>query len=92
MKKIEFSLAAEVKMDVGAGIAIAWFICLLAFIFIGVAATIFWLWTLVDCLVKEPSAGNEKLLWTAVIVLTHGLGALLYYFIRRPQRIRQCGQ
>lgn len=79
-------------MDVGAGFAIAWFVCLLAFILFGLAATIFWLWMLVDCLAKEPSAGHEKLLWAIVILLTHGLGALLYYFIRRPQRIRQYGQ
>jgi len=62
-------------------------LCFLPFLIIGVLGTVFWLWMLIDCLVNEPS-GNEKILWAIVILLTHLLGALLYYFIRRPQRTR----
>jgi hypothetical protein len=79
-------------MEVAAGFMAAWFICFVICIVVGLALSVFWLWMLVDCLAKEPSAGNEKLLWAVVILLTHALGALLYYVIRRPQRIKQCGQ
>ena len=58
---------------------------------IGLGGTIFWIWMLVDCASKEPSQGNDKLVWILVIVFTHLLGALLYFFIRRPQRIQQLG-
>jgi O-antigen/teichoic acid export membrane protein len=50
------------------------------------AATLFWLWMLVDCALHEPSAGNDKLAWVLIIVLTHFLGALLYCWFRRPHR------
>ena len=58
---------------------------------LSVAATGFWIWMLVDCAVNEPSTGNDKLIWVLIIVLTHGLGALLYFFVRRPERIREYG-
>ena len=54
---------------------------------IGTLGTVFWLWMLIDCATKEPSTGNDKLIWMLVILFTHLLGALIYYFARRPQRI-----
>ncbi|MBK8171601.1 MAG: PLDc_N domain-containing protein [Sandaracinaceae bacterium] len=52
-------------------------------------ATVFWIWMLVECLTKEPDTGDTKLIWALVIIFTHGLGAVLYFFIRRPQRIAE---
>ncbi len=52
----------------------------------------FWIWMLVDCIQHEPAQGNEKLIWVLVIVLLHWLGALVYYLVRRPQRIREVGK
>lgn len=69
--------------------ALAPLLCVCPAILVTLLGTVFWLWMLVDCLVKEPSGSNEKILWTLVILLTHLLGALLYYLIRRPGRIRQ---
>lgn len=54
--------------------------------------TILWIWMLVDCLMNEPSEGNEKIIWVIVILLTHWIGALIYLFARRPQRIAQYGK
>ena len=62
---------------------------LLFFILIGLislAGTIFWIWMLVDCAMNEPSEGNDKLIWIIIIVFTQLLGALLYFFIKRPKR------
>jgi hypothetical protein len=41
---------------------------------------------------NEPPQGNDKLIWALVIILLWVFGALLYYFIRRPQRIEQYGK
>ena len=49
----------------------------------------FWIWMLVDCATKESSQGNDKVIWILVILFTHWLGALIYYFVRRPERKRQ---
>jgi uncharacterized membrane protein len=58
----------------------------------GLLAFGFWIWALIDCVTKEPSKGNDKLIWVLVIVLLSWVGALIYFFIRRPERIKQFGQ
>ena len=46
---------------------------------------------LIDCLTKEPSEGNDKLIWAMIIFFGSILGALIYLFVRRPERIRKFG-
>lgn len=58
---------------------------------IGVLGSIFWIWMIVDCATKEPSETNDKLIWLLVIIFTHFIGALIYYLVRRPERIRLTG-
>jgi hypothetical protein len=67
---------------------------LLFFLFfgaLGIGATILWVWMLIDCATKEPSDGNDKIIWMLVILFTNAIGALIYYFVRRPERIRLYG-
>jgi len=59
---------------------------------IGVLGTAFWIWMLVDCVTKEPSEGNDRLVWVVVVVSTYIIGAAIYFFVRRPQRIAQLGR
>lgn len=59
----------------------------LLFVVLGMGGTILWVWMLIDCATREPSDGNDKIIWMLVILFTHLLGALIYYFVRRPQRI-----
>ena len=62
------------------------------FFVIGVCGSIFWVWTLIDCAMKEPDSGNTKIVWILVIIFTHLLGSLLYFLVRRPQRIAEVGR
>lgn len=64
----------------------------LMFVVIGIGGTILWIWMIADCATKEPSEGNEKLVWILIIVLTHWIGALIYLWVRRPKRIQQLGK
>jgi len=59
---------------------------------ISVGGTVLWIWMLIDCLSNESSEGNDKIIWALVLIFTHGLGGLLYYFIRRPERKRLLGR
>ncbi len=59
---------------------------------VGVLGTVFWIWMLIDCATREPSTGNDKVVWILVIALTHWIGALIYLLVRRPQRIAQTGR
>jgi hypothetical protein len=65
---------------------------LLVFYGWGVLGTIFWIWMLAECATKEPSQGNEKIVWVLIIALTHVIGAVLYFVMRRPQRIAFAGR
>lgn len=58
---------------------------------VGLALLVFWVWMLVDCATKEPSQGNDKIVWILIIVFTHWIGALIYFLVRRPQRKRELG-
>lgn len=73
------------------GLPIAFFMMILS-VFLGLAALIFWVWMLIDCATREPSEGNDKIVWILIIVFTNWIGALIYYLVRRPERIRQYGQ
>ena len=69
------------------GIALIGFFVLLA-----LALTVLWIWMLIEAATKEPDEGNDKIVWILIIVLLGQLGALIYFFVRRPQRISQTGQ
>lgn len=64
----------------------------LLFFGMGFIGTIFWIWMLIDCAIKEPDLGNEKLVWILVIIFTHWIGATIYFFVRRPKRIEEYGR
>ena len=66
--------------------------CVLPFAVIGILGTVFWVWMLIECITKEPSEGNDKLIWALVIILLHLFGAALYFFVRRPTRIEDHGE
>ena len=59
---------------------------------VGLLAVVFWIWMLIDCIKNEPAEGNDKIIWVLVIVLLQGLGAIIYYFARRGDRIQQYGK
>ena len=52
---------------------------------LGVAALVFWIWMLIDCVTNTPSTENLKLIWILVILFTHVIGALIYFFVQRPK-------
>lgn len=58
----------------------------------GLIGTIFWIWMLIDCATRESSEGNDKIIWILIILFTHFIGALIYFFARRPNRIAQQGR
>jgi hypothetical protein len=53
----------------------------------GIAALIFWVGALADCLLNEPNDGWGKLVWVLAIVFTFVIGAGIYYLGQRPRRL-----
>jgi hypothetical protein len=68
------------------------FFLFLIFAGMGLAATVLWVWMIIDCATKEPSESNDKIVWILTIIFTHWIGALIYLVVRRPQRMRQFGR
>lgn len=70
------------------GLGILAFIAVVVF---SIAAFVFWIWMLIEVLTRETSDGDTKLVWALVLIFLQGLGALIYFFVRRPQRITEEG-
>ena len=73
--------------DSGAQVVGGFLSLIAVFWIIAIAATVFWLWALIDCLTHEPTA-DDKILWFLVIFFLHILGALIYFFVRKRGRGR----
>ena len=66
--------------------------------FVGISALlslaylIFSIFTLIDCAQNEPSEGNTKIIWILIILFGMGVGPLVYFLVRRPERISTFGR
>ena len=49
------------------------------------ALTVFWVVELVDILRREVPDPTLKIVWLLVVFFLHGLGAVIYYFVGKPQ-------
>jgi hypothetical protein len=65
---------------IGAGFGILF---LLFFIALGVLASVFWIWMLIDAIQNPGLSGTERIVWVLVIIFLHFLGALIYFFAGR---------
>jgi hypothetical protein len=59
---------------------------------VGLALFVFWIWMIVEVATKEPAAEPNKIVWLLVVIFLHWVGALIYYLVRRPERIRTYGR
>ncbi len=57
-----------------------------------VGGFVFWTWILIDCATKEPDTGTTKVVWILIILFAHIIGAIIYFLVRRPQRLREAGR
>ena len=53
-----------------------------------IAASVFWLWMLVDALVNERDT-NQKILWFLVIFFLYFVGAIIYFAVRKSGGARR---
>jgi hypothetical protein len=74
------------------GIGLPELFVILCVLVVGVGGTGLWIWALVDCATKEADSGNNKVVWVLIIALLHFIGALIYLFVRRPQRVAELGR
>ena len=53
--------------------------------------TCIWVWALVDCVTRESSDGNDRIVWLLVLIFFNVIGTIVYVFYRRPQRRAELG-
>ena len=49
------------------------------------AAFVFWIWMLVHAVTNKGLGDGEKIAWVLVILFTHFIGALIYFFLGRTR-------
>ena len=67
------------------------FVPFLFVLLLGIAATVVWIWALVDCIqVPDDSMyrSGTKLIWVLVIVFATVIGSIVYLAIGRPDGTR----
>ena len=57
---------------------------------IGAVVFIFWLWMLIDCLLKETDV-TQKIIWALVIFFLPCVGSLIHLFVRKIPRGKSSG-
>jgi hypothetical protein len=57
---------------------------------IAIAATIFWVWAMIDVLTSNKNS-NDKILWFLVIFFLHIIGAIIYVAVGRSGRAGTAG-
>lgn len=73
-------------------VILLYFACIGLTMLFGVGSLAFWIWMIIDCVSNEPDTGNDKVVWVLIITLLSWIGALVYFFFRRPQRRAQFGK
>lgn len=53
-------------------------------IVLSLASFVFWVVEIIDAARRQWPDPNTKIIWLLVVVLLHGLGALIYYFAGKP--------
>ncbi len=69
-----------------------WLMLIIIASLIGIAASVLWIWMLIEVLTKETDEGNTRLIWALVIIFTHWLGAIIYLLVRREERLKKLGR
>jgi len=70
--------------DLGTGFIVGIFLLYGFFILLLLASFVFWVVEIIDVARRQFPEPNMKTVWLLVVVLGHGLGAVIYYFAGRP--------
>lgn len=67
------------------GVAAIGFVMVLFWIVVGGLGFVLWLWALIDCIRREFSNPNDKILWIVLILLLWLIGPILYLIVGRKK-------
>ena len=79
------STSVDISQSFG-GFAAGLFAVIAFLIVLCLLLTAFWVWMVVDC-ANAPMESGDKTAWILILLFTHLLGAVLYYFIPRRERL-----
>ena len=54
---------------------------ILLMIAIPILVSVFWVWMIVDCAARNFKNKGDKVVWILIIILTHVVGAFIYYLV-----------
>lgn len=81
MATTELAEAVQPFMEDAALLVPFLFILLIMAFVLGILAFGLWLYMLIDCSKRKKFRHGDRVLWILLLVLTGGLGMILYYFM-----------
>lgn len=87
--EVDVSVVPQADKDGYARVA-ATFLVPITFL-VSLLGFLFWVWMLIDCAANESNQGNTKIVWILIILFVNFVGALIYFFVRRPERRKELG-
>lgn len=57
-----------------------------------VATVVFWVWTLIDCVMNKRLTDAQKVIWALVIIFVGVIGSLIYFFAGRSPKVHASPQ
>lgn len=70
----------------------SFFICVILIWIVWLAGYIFNIVMVVECATKEKNEYKSKVTWIVVMILIAPIGGILYYLLRRDDRIKENGR
>lgn len=77
--------AAAADAAAATGFAAVGLVMALFWIVVGGLGFILWLWALIDCIRREFTNPNDKILWIVLILLLWLIGPILYLIVGRKK-------
>lgn len=59
-----------------------------ATIVLGILILAFWIWMIIDCAKRKFKSDAEKIIWIALVVIFHWIGALIYLLVIKTSNPR----
>ena len=66
------------------GYIVGFFVVYGLVILLALLSFVFWIIEVIDVAKRQFPDQNTKMLWLLVVVLGHGIGALVYYYVGKP--------
>jgi hypothetical protein len=78
-------MSSDPSSAIAGGIFGAFMLLYVGAIILGILFSVFWIIEIIDVARRQFADPNMKIVWLLIVILLHGIGALVYYFVGKKQ-------